>query len=93
MVIKATGYEKVASGYPDHVIAYYMMIHSEGVETEKLDEVFDRLRKEEGKAWLDMNFVLFHHALEYQNKLSNFLTESKEPLRHCMTASGQSLSR
>ena len=30
--------------------------------------------------WLDTNSILFHHALEYQNKLSDFLTESKDAI-------------
>ena len=50
------------------------------MEAEKLNEAFDRLHKEAGKVWLDTNSILFHHALEYQNKLSNFLTESKEAI-------------
>ena len=50
MGVQATGYKKVASGCPDHVTAYYTMICSEGVEAEKLDEAFDHLRQEAGKA-------------------------------------------
>ena len=80
MGIQATGYKKVANGHPDHVTAYYMMIRSEGVEAEKLYEVFDHLHKEVGKAWLDTNSILFRHTLEYQNKLSDFLTESEEAI-------------
>ena len=80
MGIQATDYKKVASRCPDHVTAYYMMIQSEGVEAEKLNEAFDCLHKEAGEAWLDTNSILFHHALEYQNKLSDFLTESKEAI-------------
>ena len=80
MGIQATGYKKVASGCPDHVTAYYTTRCSEGVEAEKLKEAFDCLHKEAGEAWLDMNSILFHHALEYQNKLSDFLTESKEAI-------------
>ena len=30
--------------------------------------------------WLDTNSILFHHALENQNKLSDFLTESKDAI-------------
>ena len=78
MGVLATGYEKVASGCPDHVTAYYTMICSEGVK--KLDEAFDHLCQEAGEAWLDTNSILFHHALEYQNKLSDFLTESEEAI-------------
>ena len=80
MGVQATGYEKVAHGYPDHVTAYYMMIQSEGVEAEKLDKAFDCLHKEAGEAWLDTNSILFRHTLEYQNKLSDFLTESEEDI-------------
>ena len=80
MGIQATGYEQVASGHPDRVTAYYMMIRSEGMEAEKLDEAFDGLCQEVGEAWLDTNFILFRHALEYQNKLSDFLKDSKEAI-------------
>ena len=50
------------------------------MEAEKLNEAFDCLCKEAGKAWLDTNSILFRHALEYQNKLSDFLTESEEAI-------------
>ena len=60
--------------------AYYMMICSEGKEAEKLNEAFDHLHQEVGEAWLDTNFFLFHHALEYQNKLGDFLKESEEAI-------------
>ena len=80
MGVQATGYEKVASGCPDHVAAYYTIIRSKGMEAEKLNRAFDCLRQEVGEAWLDTNSILFRHALEYQNKLSNFLTESKEAI-------------
>ena len=87
MGIQATGYEKVASGCPDCVSAYYTMMCSEGVEAGKLNEAFDCLCKEAGEAWLDTNSILFCHTLEYQNKLSNFLKESKgaiEALHGCI---------
>ena len=32
--------------------------------------------EEAGETWLDTNLILFCHALEYQNKMSDFLTES-----------------
>ena len=32
MGIQATGYEKVASWHPDHVTAYYAIMHSKGGE-------------------------------------------------------------
>ena len=80
MGIQATGYEKVASGCPDCVTAYYTMIHSEGVEAEKLNEAFDHLCQEACQAWFDTNSILFHHTLEYQNKLSNFLKEIEDAI-------------
>ena len=82
MGIQATDYEKVTSGHPDHVTAYYTMIQSEGegAEAEKLNEAMDHLRKEAGEAWLDTNSILFHHTLEYQNRMSNFLTESEDAI-------------
>ena len=81
MGVQATGYEKAASGCPDRVTAYYS-IKSEGesMSVEKIDEAIEHLREEAGEAWLDMNSILFHHALEYQNKMSNFLTQSGEAI-------------
>ena len=82
MGVQATGYEKVTSGCPYCVTAYYMMIQSEGkgAEAEKLNKGMDCLCKEAGKVWLDTNSILFHHALEYQNRMSDFLTESKDAI-------------
>ena len=79
MGVQATGYEKATSGHPDHVTAYYSMIR-EGASVDKLDEAIDHLWEEAGDAWLDTNSILFHHTLEYQNKMSNFLTESDEAI-------------
>ena len=80
--VQATGYEKATSGCPDHVTAYYFVIKSEGkgASDEKLNEAIDCLQKEAGEAWLDTNFILFCHALEYQNKMNDFLTESDEAI-------------
>ena len=77
MGVQATGYEKATSGCPDHVTAYYSMLKSEGegASAEKLHDATDCLWEEAGKAWLDTNSILFRHALEYQNKMSDFLTE------------------
>ena len=36
------------------------------------------MRKEAGEVWLDTNSILFRHTLEYQNKLSDFFTESED---------------
>ena len=38
------------------------------------------LRKEAGKAWLGMNSTLYRYALEYQNMLNDFLTESEDAI-------------
>ena len=43
MGAQATGYEKVASGHPDHVTACYAIMHSEGGEAENLDEAVGHL--------------------------------------------------
>ena len=59
----------------------------EGASVEKLNEAIDCLQEEAGEAWLDTNSILFHHALEYQNKMSAFLTESGkaiEALHDCI---------
>ena len=52
----------------------------EGVSAEKIYEAIERLWKEAGKAWLDTNQMLFHHALDYQSKMSNLLTESSQAI-------------
>ena len=77
MGVQATGYEKATHGRPDRVTAYYSMLKSEGqgASAEKLNEAINRLRVEAGKAWLDTNSILFRHALEYQEKMTKFVTE------------------
>ena len=59
--------------------AYYTMIKSEG-EGMLVNKAIDCLWEEAGKAWLDMNSILFHHTLDYQNKMRNFLTQSGEAI-------------
>ena len=82
MGIQATAYEQASSGCPHHVTVYYSMIKSEGggVSPEKFDETIEHLWKEAGKAWLNMNQMLFHHALDYQGKMSDLLTESSQSI-------------
>ena len=82
MGVQATVYEQAASGHPDHVTIYYSIIKSEGegVSAKKIDEAIDCLQKEVGEAWLDTNSTLFCHALDYQNKMSDFLTESSKAI-------------
>ena len=82
MDIQATGYEKDANGHPDHVTAHYTMIQSvgEGVDAERLDKAMDHMCNEAGQVWLATNSILFWHTLEYQNELSDFLTESKDAI-------------
>ena len=54
-----TGYEKVASGHPDHFTSYYSIMCSEGEEVKGFDEVIDHLCKQTGEAWLETNSTLF----------------------------------
>ena len=59
----------------------------EGASAEKLDEAIDHLCQEAGNAWLDANSIIFHHTLEYQNKMTEFLMESAvaiEVLHDCI---------
>ena len=78
MGVQATRYEKATHGWPDCVTAYYLMLKSEGqgASAEKLNEAINRLRVEAGKAWWDTNSILFCHALEYQEMMTEFITES-----------------
>ena len=73
MGVQATGYEKATHGWPDHVTVYYSMLKSkgQGVSAEELDEAIDHLRIEAGKAWLETNSILYHHTLEYQEKITD----------------------
>ena len=87
MCVQATGYEKVASGYPNHAMAYYTIMCSKEEKVENLDEAVDHLCKMAGEAWLKMNYTLFWHGLEYETRLNDFLTESKnatEALHDCI---------
>ena len=82
MGVQATGYEKATSGHPDHVTIYYSIIKSEGegASAKKLDEAINHLREEAGKAWLNTNSIIFHHTLEYQKEMVEFLTVSSRAI-------------
>ena len=83
MGVQAAGYEKATQGHPDHAMAYYSLIKSEGEGTseDKLDEAIEHLREAGGVAWLDTNSLLFSHALEYQNKMIELITSSREAIQ------------
>ena len=80
MVVQATRYEKVTWGHPDCTVAYNSLIKSdgEGTSKEKWDEAIECLRTEGGAALLDTNSLLFHHTLEYQNRMIELITRSQE---------------
>ena len=59
MGVQSTGYEKVASGCPDHLTAYYAIMRSEDEKVKDLNEVVDHLCKKAGEAWLETNSMLF----------------------------------
>ena len=69
---------------------YYSLLKSEGqgASDEELNEALDHLRVEAGEAWLEMNSLLYCHMLEYQEKMNEFIMETSEPLKHCMTTYG-----
>ena len=83
MGVQATRYEKATRGHPDRPTAYYLLIKSEGEGTseDKLDEAIECLREAGGVAWLDTNSLLFSHALEYQNKMIEFIMNSREAIQ------------
>ena len=83
MGVQAAGYEKATQGRLDHAMAYYLLIKSEGEETseDKLDKAIECLREASGMAWLDTNSLLFSHALEYQNKMIELITSSREAIQ------------
>ena len=82
MGVQAARYEKT-QGCPDCATAYYSLIKSkgEGVSDEKLDEAIEHLREAGGVAWLDANSLLFSHALEYQKKMVELITSSREAIQ------------
>ena len=95
MGVQATGYEKATWGHPDRATAYYSLIKSEGEGTsrDKLDKAIEHLREAGGLAWLDTNSLLFSHTLEYQNKMIELVTSSREAiqaLHECIWKVGQS---
>ena len=81
--VQAAGYEKATWGHPDHAMAYYSLIKfkGEGTSEDKLDEAIERLREACGAAWLDTNSLLFSHTLEYQNKMIELITSSREAIQ------------
>ena len=48
---------------------------------EKWDEAIECLRAEGGAAWLDTNSLLFHHTLEYQNRMIELIMRSQESIQ------------
>ena len=82
MGVQATGYEKATWGWPDHITVYYSMLKSkgQGASAEEVDEAIDCLRAEAGEAWLEMNSILYHHALDYQEKMTEFVMESSRAI-------------
>ena len=83
MGVQTTRYEKGTWGQPDCITVYYLMLKSEGQDTsaEEVEEAINYLRAEAGEAWLEMNSILYHHALDYQEKMTEFLTESGQPIK------------
>ena len=61
MGIQAMGYEKYTRWCPDHAMAYYSLIKTEGEGTsdDKLDEAIQQFREAGGAAWLDNQFPTF----------------------------------
>ena len=83
MGVQAARYEKATWGCPHCAMAYYSLIKCEGEGTsdEKLNEATECLREAGGVAWLDTNSLLFGHALEYQNKMIELITSSREAIQ------------
>ena len=83
MGVQATEYEKATRGRPDCAMAYYSLIKSEweGMSEDKLDKAIECLREAGGAAWLDTNSLLFSHTLEYQNKMIELITSSRETIQ------------
>ena len=52
----------------------------QGASTEEVHETIDHLRAEAGKAWLETNSILYLHALDYQEKMAEFMAESSRAI-------------
>ena len=78
MGTQVTGYEKVASGCPDHVQPTMQLCAPKEGRLKSQWSSWPPVQRG-SEAWLKMNSTLFRHALEYQNKLNDFLTESTKP--------------
>ena len=48
---------------------------SEDEKVKDLDEAVEYLHKRAGQVWLEPNSMLFRHALDYEVKLNDFLTD------------------
>ena len=47
----------------------------------EVNETIDHLRAEAGKAWLETNSILYCHALDYQEKMAEFVSESSRAIK------------
>ena len=89
MGVESTSYKRGTWGWPDCITEYYSMLKSEGqgASAKEVEEAIDCLRAEVGKAWLETNSILYHHALNYQEKMTEFMAESSqvtEALHDCI---------
>ena len=83
MGVQSARYEKATRGHPDCAMTYYSLIKSEGegASDENLEEAIECLGEAGGMAWLDINSLLFSHTLEYQNKMIELITSSREAIQ------------
>ena len=75
---KQWGTRRLPRGGQTGDTVYYSTLKSEGqgASAEEVDETIDCLRAEAGEAWLEMNSILYCHALDYQEKMAEFVVES-----------------
>ena len=59
MGAQATGYEKITSGHPDHIMVYYTIMHSKEKNVKEFNEAIDCLHKRAEELWLETNSILF----------------------------------
>lgn len=78
---QSTGYENVASRYPDCYTAYYATMHLKGNDNNEHEELISNIHKKAGQVWLDTNSSLFQHVFEFKTKLVEFITMAEALLQ------------
>ena len=74
--IQGTAHETLTQGHSAHEAAYAAILWDDITEAEH-EAMTCRLGSEADAAWKKMHEVMYHHQLEYNRQLSNFLKEAE----------------